>query len=197
MSGTLGELIKLLVSSLGSLYILLVMLRFMLQASRADFYNPVTQAIVKLTTPLVNPLRRIIPGWKGLDFASLLLALLLNSVATALLILAAGYNLPNPGLILSWSAIGLFAFFLNIYYWAVVASVIISFIAPFSGHPVILVVQQILDPVYKRLRRIVPAKGGLDFSPLFIFLGISMLEILVIGPLAGRLGLRPDLVIGL
>ena len=197
MSSTLGELIRLLVTSVGSLYLLIVMLRFMLQAARADFYNPVTQAIVKLTTPLVNPLRRIVPGWRALDFATLVLALVLNSVATALLILAAGFGLPGIGLILSWSAVGLFAFFLNIYYWAVVVSVVISFIAPMSGHPVMLIVHQLLHPVYKRLRRIVPAMGGLDFSPLFIFLGINVLEIMIIGPLASGLGLRPDLVIGI
>jgi len=197
MSGTIAELIKLLATSVGSLYLMIVMLRFLLQASRADFYNPVTQAIVKLTSPLVNPLRRIIPGWRGLDFASLTLALLLNSLITTLLILAAGYSLPNVGLIISWSAVGLFAFFLNIYYWAVVVSVIISFIAPFSGHPVMLIVHQLLDPVYKRLRKVVPAMGGLDFSPLFIFLGIKVLEILLIAPLAGGLGLRTDLVIGI
>jgi len=197
MSGTLGEVIRLLVSSLGGLYIMVVLLRFLLQAAHADFYNPVTQAIVKLTGPPLRPLRRLIPSWRGFDFATLVLALLLNSIATALLIMAAGYNLPSIGLIVSWSAVGILAYILNIYFYAVLISVIVSFIAPFSAHPVLLVVHQLLEPLYERLRRIMPSMGGLDFSPLFIFLGISVLEIMVIGPLASHIGLRPDLVLGI
>lgn len=197
MSGALGEVVRLLVSSLGGLYIMVVLLRFLLQAARADFYNPVTQAIVKLTNPLQRPLRRLIPAWGSFDLATLVLALVLNSIATALLIMAAGYALPGIGLILSWSAVGVLAYILNIYFYAVLISVIVSFIAPFSAHPVLLVVHQLLEPLYERLRRIMPSMGGLDFSPLFIFLGISVLEIMLIGPLANGIGLRPDLVLGI
>jgi YggT family protein len=197
MSGTLGQVVSLLISSLGSLYILIVLLRFLLQAARADFYNPVSQAIVKLSAPLVTPFRRIIPGWRGFDFATLVLALVLNCLATALLILAAGYALPNIGLIVSWSAVGLVAFVLNIYFYAVLISVIVSFIAPFSAHPVVLVVHQLLEPLYRFIHRVIPPLGGLDFSPLFIFLGIQVVEILVTGPLSARLGLIPQLVLGI
>lgn len=197
MSGTLGQVVSLLISSIGSLYILIVLLRFLLQAARADFYNPVTQAIVRLTSPLVNPFRRVIPGWRGLDFASLILALVLNCIATALLILAAGYAIPSIGLIISWSAVGLLAFILNIYFFSVLISVIVSFIAPFSAHPVVLVVHQLLEPLYRLIHRVIPSMGGLDFSPLFIFLGIQVVEILLINPLAIRLRLVPQLVLGI
>ncbi|MDR0779586.1 MAG: YggT family protein [Pseudomonadales bacterium] len=196
MSGTFGQVLSLLITSLGSLYILIVLLRFLLQAARADFYNPVSQAIVKLTTPLVVPLRRLIPGWHGLDFATLVLALVLNCVATALLILAAGYQLPALSLILSWSAIGLVAFILNIYYYMVLLSVVASFIAPFSAHPALLVVHQLLEPLYRRIHRVIPPMGGLDFSPLFIFLGIQVVEILV-NRVAAHLGLAPQFVLGI
>ena len=73
--GSLGSAGYLIVSSLGGLYILAVLLRFMLQVARADFYNPFTQAIVKVTDPTVRLFRRFIPGFRGFDFASLLLAL--------------------------------------------------------------------------------------------------------------------------
>jgi YGGT family. len=197
MSGTLGQVISLLVSSLGSLYILLVLLRFLLQAARADFYNPVSQAIVKLTSPVVVPFRRVIPGWRGFDFATLIAALVLNCIATTLLILGAGYNMPPISLVLSWSAVGLLAFILNIYFFAVLISVIVSFIAPFSAHPVVLLVHQLLEPLYRQIHRVIPSMGGLDFSPLFIFLGIQVLEILVINPLVFRLRLVPQLVLGI
>ena len=81
MGGAFGQAVVLIINTLGAIYLLAVLLRFLLQAARADFYNPLTQAIVKLTSPLVNPLRRVIPGYRGIDFATLLLALLLNALA--------------------------------------------------------------------------------------------------------------------
>ena len=183
----MGQALVLVINSLGGLYILAVLLRFLLQAARADFYNPLTQAIVKITSPLLNPCRRIIPGYRGLDFAALVLALALNSGATALMIIASGYTLIGVGTIVSWAFVGLLAFILNIYFWALLISVIASFIAPYSGHPILLLIHQLLDPFYKRVRRIIPAMGGLDFSPLFMFLAINILEILVVNTLAQNL----------
>lgn len=189
MGGALGQALVLIISSLGSLYILAVLLRFLLQAARADFYNPVTQAIVKITSPLVVPLRRVIPGYRGFDFATLLLALILNSLCTGLALLVSGYTNVAIGTIVAWSFVGLIAFILNIYFWSLLVSVIASFIAPFSGHPVLLVIHQLLEPLYTRVRRILPPMGGLDFSPILMFLGIQVLEILLITTLRQQLGM--------
>lgn len=194
MGGTFGQALVLVINSLGGLYILAVLLRFLLQAARADFYNPLTQALVKITSPLLNPLRRIIPGYRGLDFAAIVLALLLNSGATALMILASGYTLIGIGTIVSWAFVGLIAFVLNIYFWSLMISVIASFIAPFSGHPILLLIYQLLDPFYKRVRRIIPPMGGLDFSPLFMFLAIQILEIVVVNTLAQNLRMSDQVI---
>jgi YggT family protein len=197
MSTALAQTLTLIINSLGGLYILAVLLRFLLQAVRADFYNPVSQAIVKITAPALLPFRRVIPGYRGLDFASLTLALLLSSAASALMIVINGYNLPNLGIIVAWAFVGLIAFLLNIYFYALIISIVASFVAPFSGNPVLLVVYQILEPLYSRVRRVVPPMGGLDLSPIFIFLGIQIIEIMVVNTLGNGLRLVPDFVIGL
>ncbi len=198
MGGPLGQALQIIINSLGGLYLLAVLLRFLLQAVRADFYNPVTQVIVKATTPVLNPVQRIVPGFRGFDFAALVLALLLNSVFTTLMILLAGFNLPGIGIIVSWSFVGLISFVLNIYFYALIVSIIASFIAPFSGNPALLIVHQILEPIYSRIRRVIPPMGGLDLSPIFIFLAIRVIETLVVGTLAQSVRLlRPDLVIGI
>ncbi|HHX82422.1 MAG TPA: YggT family protein [Pseudomonadaceae bacterium] len=200
MGGAFGQAVVLIINTLGAIYLLAVLLRFLLQAARADFYNPLTQAIVKLTSPLVNPLRRVIPGYRGIDFATLLLALLLNALASAAMITASGFSLVDIGTLVSWAFTGIVSFILNIYFWALVISVVASFIAPFSAHPALLLIHQLLDPLYKPLRRIIPGLGGLDFSPLFLFLGIRVLELMVINPLAARLGMSElvrSLVIGI
>lgn len=200
MGGAFGQAVVLIINTLGAIYLLAVLLRFLLQAARADFYNPLTQAIVKITSPLVNPLRRVIPGYRGIDFATLILALLLNTLASAAMITASGFALVDIGTLVSWAFTGIVAFLLNIYFWALVISVVASFIAPFSAHPALLLIHQLLDPLYKPLRRIIPGLGGLDFSPLFLFLGIRVLELMVINPLAARLGMSElvrSLVIGI
>jgi YggT family protein len=197
MGAALSQALSLIINSLGGLYILAVLLRFLLQAVRADFYNPVSQAIVKVTSPALMPFRRIIPGYRGIDFASLILALVLNSAFTALLILIAGYKLPGIGIIVAWAFVGLVSFILNIYFYALVISIIASFVAPFSGNPMLLVVYQILEPLYSRVRRVIPPMGGLDLSPIFIFLAINVIEIMVVETLGRGLGLQPPYVIGL
>lgn len=197
MGAALSQTLSLIINSLGGLYLLAVLLRFLLQAVRADFYNPVSQAIVKVTSPALMPFRRVIPGYRGIDFASLVLALVLNSIFTALLILIAGYNLPDIGIIVAWAFVGLVAFILNIYFYALVISIIASFVAPFSGNPMLLVVYQILEPLYSRVRRIIPPMGGLDLSPIFIFLAINVIEIMVVDTLGRGLNLLPPYVIGL
>ncbi len=194
--GSMGQALILIINTVGGLYILAVLLRFLLQAVHADFYNPVSQAIVKVTSPALMPFRRFIPGFRGLDFASLVLALVLNSVATSLIILAAGFSLPGIGTIVSWSFVGLLGFILDIYFFALIISIIASFVAPFSGNPVLLVVYQILEPVYSRVRRVIPPLGGLDLSPIFIFLFINILEVLIVNPFIQGLRPRTDLVIG-
>jgi YggT family protein len=196
MGAALAQTLTLIIKSLGGLFLLAVLLRFLLQAVRADFYNPVSQAIVKVTAPVLLPFRRVIPGYRGIDFASLVLALVLNSIFTALLILIAGYT-PEIGIVVAWAFIGLVGFFLKIYFWSLIISIIASFVAPFSGNPVLLVVYQILEPIYSRIRRIIPPMGGLDLSPIFIFLAINVVEIMVIGTLGRGVGLDPRFVIGL
>jgi YggT family protein len=197
MGAALSDTLALIIRSLGGLYLLAVILRFLLQAVRADFYNPVSQAIVKVTAPPLMPFRRVIPGYRGIDFASIVLALVLNSIFTTLLILVDGFTPPGIGIIVAWAFVGLVAFLLKIYFWSLIISIIASFVAPFSGNPVLLVVYQILEPLYSRIRRIIPPMGGLDLSPIFIFLAIRVVETLVIGTLGRGLRLNPLYVIGL
>jgi YggT family protein len=146
---------------------------------------------------LLNPLQKIIPGYKGFDFAALVLALLLNTLATILMILIAGFALPDIGSIVAWSFIGLLDFILNIYFYGLLISIIASWIAPYSGNPVLLLIHQLLEPMMKKVHKVIPPMGGLDFSPIFVFLGIQAVEILLVQRLAQSLRLPPDYVIGI
>ncbi len=191
--GAFGSVGYLVVSTLGGMYVLAILLRFMLQVARADFYNPFTQAIVRITDPGVRFFRRFIPGYRGLDFASLLLALLVQCIATALLIVFSGFSIPSIGLVISWSSVGLLSFILNIYFWSMMISIIASFIAPYSGHPALSLVRQLTEPVMAPFRRLLPSMGGLDFSPIFVFLALQILRIVLIDPI----GVNSRVVLGI
>lgn len=191
--GAFGNVAYLLVNTLGGLYVLSVLLRFMLQVARADFYNPFTQAIVRVTDPAVRAFRRVIPGYRGLDFASLILALVAQCIFTLLLIITSGYAVPGAGLIITWSVVGLLSFILNIYFWAMMISIIASFLAPYSGHPALSLVRQITEPVMEPFRRLLPAMGGLDLSPIFVFLALQIIRMLFIDPV----GVNARVVLGI
>ena len=192
----LNEIFGYLVQTLLSLYLLAMLLRFLLQLARADFYNPICQFLVKVTNPLVIPLRRVIPGFAGLDMASLLLALLLQLAGIVALLLINGLGLPNILLLLAWSALGVVGLLVNIYFFALLAMIILSWVAPGSRHPAIYLLFQITEPVMAPFRKMLPAMGGMDFSPILVFILINVIQI-ALRHMAAAIGLHPALVIGL
>lgn len=178
--GVIGNSLILLFNTLGGLYLLAVLLRFLLQVAKADFYNPVSQSVVRITDPMVRVLRNFIPGYRGVDFSALVLALLIEAVAICVLILLYGGGLPGLGYIITWSFVGVLYFIINIYYYAIIASIIMSFVMLFSGnmnpHPILRVIWQLTEPIMAPIRKIIPPMGGLDFSPIFIFLAIQIIQ---------------------
>ncbi|BAP42704.1 YGGT family protein [Pseudomonas sp. StFLB209] len=178
-----------ILQTLGSLYLLVILLRFVLQLVRADFYNPLSQFAVKATQPLLRPLRRIIPSLFGLDMSSLVLAIIVQMVLMALtLLLAEGTTGPFLSLLV-WAIIGVTGLFLNIFFYALIISVILSWVAPGSHNPGAELVNQICEPVLAPFRRLLPNLGGLDISPILAFMVIKLLDMLVINNLAAMTGM--------
>jgi YggT family protein len=171
------------IQTLSSLYLLIVLLRFILQLVRANFYNPLCQFAVKATQPLLKPLRRVIPSMFGLDMSSLVLALIVQMALYAVILLLSGYEV-DVLFLAPWALIGIFALFLKILFWAMIISVILSWVAPGSHNPGAELVQQITEPVLAPFRRIVPNLGGLDISPIFAFIALQLLQSWLIPRLA-------------
>ncbi|MWV10697.1 YggT family protein [Pseudomonas sp. R-28-1W-6] len=189
MSGFTEALIY-IIQTLGSLYLLIVLLRFILQLVRADFYNPLSQFTLKATQPLLKPLRRIIPGLGGLDLASLVLAILVQLLLMVVIILIAGANPLAVGLqLLVWAVIAVTSLFLKIFFFAMIISVILSWVAPGSYNPGAQLVNQICEPLLAPFRRLIPNLGGLDISPIFAFIALNLLDRFVIGNLAAMSGM--------
>ncbi|VUD67566.1 hypothetical protein TDB9533_03857 [Thalassocella blandensis] len=189
------DIIVFLIKSLGSLYVSLVLLRFLLQLVRADFYNQISQAIVKLTNPLLIPIRRVVPSVMGIDVASLILALCLQVLLSEIIILVAAQQLINPLPLVLFGLLGCINLLIYIFYGCGIVLVITSFVAPYSNHPVLNLIRQIMDPMLGPLQRLIPPIGGLDFSILFFFLGLGVLQ-RILGITASSIGLNPFFVIG-
>jgi YggT family protein len=193
-----ANILHLIVYSLMSLFLVIVILRFLLQLVRADFYNPVSQAIVKITMPLLKPLRKIIPSILGIDTASVVLIILVQLLATIILcmIMGAMELILNPLPLILWGLIGALTIVSSIFFWCMIISIIGSFIAPFSHHPLLTLANQIINPLAAPIRKLIPPLGGvLDISPIIILLGLQIVNMLITR-LANLVGLYPQLVLG-
>jgi len=163
-----------LISTIFGLYIIIVLLRFLLQLVRADFYNPLSQFIVKATSPVLNPIRRVIPGLFGIDFSSLLLAYGLQYIENILLFAIRGLSV-SPVLLL-WHSIGsLLTLFLYIYFFAILIQVIISWVSPGTYNPATALIHHITEPVLRPARKIIPPFSGFDLSPILVFIVLNLL----------------------
>jgi len=192
----LNDILVYMIQTLLSLYLVAMLLRFLLQLVRADFYNPISQFLVKVTNPLLLPMRKVIPGFGGLDTASLLLTVLLQLLGIAAILLLNGVGIPAVPLLLIWSVLGVISLLVNIYFFALLAMIILSWVAPGGNNPAIYLLHQITEPVMAPLRKLLPPMGGLDFSPILVFILINVIQI-ALRHLADGVGLHPALVLGL
>lgn len=194
---TLAQIAIYIINTLGTLYISLVLLRFLAQLVRADYYNPLSKALVKFTNPLLVPLRKVIPGLWGIDWAALVLAILLQAILLQVILLIAGYGVINVLMLLLWSVVSLLGLLVTFYYWGTIIMIIASWIAPGSRNPGLSLLYQIIDPVMKPFRKILPPLGMLDLSPILFFMVLHIIRAYVLPALANAVGIIPGLGFGI
>lgn len=188
MGNYFGDAGSFLIDTVIGLYILAVLLRFLLQWVRADFYNPVSQFLVTITNPPLVFLRRFIPGFFGIDLASIALLLILAIAKIYLLAWIAGFTPKFPGVVLL--AIGeLIQLVVWVFIITLFIRVILSWIQPGGYNPVLGLINQLTEPLMAPARRLIPPFGGLDLSPIVVFIFLYLTLILVVRPILdyGRL----------
>ncbi len=181
-------------------YATIVAVRFVMQMVRADYYNPLAQAVVKLTDPLLIPLRRFIPSIKKYDTASLVLVfavLFLKLLVFKLLSLgpvpAIGFpvlveQLPVLKLVLL-ALLDVIHQFFNVFIFALIIGAILSWIPGAAGNPVQGLVSSIGEPVLRPLRKLIPPLGGFDLTVFFTIISLFAVRIFLIGTLRQLFGL--------
>jgi YggT family protein len=155
------------------LYVITFVLRLILQWVRADFRNPLTQFVLRVTNPLVIPARRLIPAVGNLDTATLVVILLLELLMTVVMINLACLGSAGFGQILFLTVLRVIYLTLRIYLFIILIYVVLSWISPGTYNPAVKLLASIADPVLRPLRRVIPTIAGLDLSALFAIIGIQ------------------------
>ena len=159
-----------------SLATLLFLLRFLLQASNADRFNPISQAVVKGTDPLCKPLRLLLRPYRNIDFASPVVAWLISSIGVGVFYFLQTSAMPPIPPVLWAGLIRTLLVLTQFYFFAILIIVIASFVAQGVYHPALQLVHQLVEPVMAPVRRIMPNLGGLDLSPMVVMLVIFIIE---------------------
>lgn len=164
-----------LISTIGELYISCFLLRFLLQWVRADFHNPLSQFIVRVTGPLVRPIRKVVPGWRGMDMATILVALALELVLTLTLITLSNIEIPAAGMMLLVVLQRLALTIARLFFFLVLVRAILSWVSQGGYHPIAAILTSLTEPLIRPVRRLIPTIGGLDLAPLFVLIGLQAL----------------------
>jgi len=168
-----------LIDTIFSIYIAIMLLRFILQQVGADFYNPISQFVVRFTQPLVSVSRRFIPSIKKIDTATLVLVLALIVIKTLILFSIAGYPVNGVQLLVK-GLYDLVSLTFDIFIVALFIQAILSWINPDPRHPVSSLLHYLTLPILRPIRKHIPPIGGIDLSTLVALIGLMFIKRLVL-----------------
>ena len=185
MPRNLPQALHYIIDALTSLYIFVLLLRIWLPLLRADFRNPLAKAVLRLTSPLVVPMRRVLPSFGRLDTATVLVAFVIQYAAILLIMFIYAALLSNPlpssGLIALTSMVKLISLSVNLFVFAIIIRVVLSWISPGLHNPATALVSTLTEPVLRPIRRLLPPMGGFDLSPMLTIIGLYALNIIIRG----------------
>jgi YggT family protein len=195
MGSQLGSAGLMLVNSLINIYLFLLMLRFLLQASRADYYNPLSQSVVKITQPVVGLFQGFLGPVAGrFDLATLAAGFVLKVVSMVAIFMVIGVGMPPIAGLLIAGVAALANAILKIYFFAMIVMIILSWVAPNASHPGALLVMQLVEPIMAPVRKVIPPLGMIDLSPIVVFIAINLVDGIVVGSLIRAAGISGALV---
>jgi YggT family protein len=173
------EAIRYIVDTLLWLLTLAFMLRLMFQLVRADFRDPMADAIVRITNWLVMPLRRLLPAIRKVDTATVVAVLLMACLRSFVVIELSGQQITDVELFLRITLVDLVRLVLNIYLFAMLLYALSSYVSPGGYAPGVRLLAQLCEPILKPVRRIIPPIGQIDFSVLWVSIIIGALLVLI------------------
>lgn len=196
MNSALTDIGMTIVQPLFSLAMLLIAVRFLAQLCGVSGYNPISMTLRRVTNVIVLPLSRLLPSGNRFSPGALLALILLQVVFIALMLgLVGQLDAFNVLQALIWSALGAAGLLVSIIFYSVIAMIVVSFLAPQSSHPAVEFIWELTEPVMAPLRQVLPPMGGLDFSPIILFIALNVVRV-SLGHMAVAVGM-PRFVIGI
>ena len=180
MPSNIASALVFIVNALTSLYLLVLLLRFWLPWLRADFRNPLAQGILKLTSPVIIPLRRIVPSFGRLDTATVLVAFVVQYLGILLILLIMGASATFSEIAIT-SVVKLVLLSVNLFMFAIFVRIILSWISPGQYNPATAIITTLTEPLLRPVRRLIPALGGFDISPIFVIIALGALTRVLMG----------------
>ena len=178
MNNALSDIAVTIASPLFNLALFLIAMRFLAQLCGVSPYNPISTGIRKVTDPIVAPINRLIPAGKRLNIGAIAALILCQTAYIAVMLwILNRFDAFNVVQALIWGALGAAGLLINIIFYSVLAIIVVSFLAPQSNHPAVEFLWQLTEPVMAPLRSIIPPMGGLDFSPILLFIGINVIRV--------------------
>jgi YggT family protein len=196
MNSALSDIAVTIASPLFSLALFLIAMRFLAQLCGVSPYNPISIGLRSITDPIVAPINRLVPAGKRLNIGAVIALIVCQVIYIAVMLaLISRFDAFNVLQSLIWSTLGAAGLLINIVFYSVLAMIVVSFIAPQSNHPAVEFVWQLTEPVMAPLRNFIPSMGGLDFSPIVLFIGINVIRV-SLGHMAVAVGM-PAFIIGI
>ena len=196
MNSALSDIAVTIASPLFSLALFLIAMRFLAQLCGVSPYNPISTGLRSITDPIVAPINRLVPARRRLNIGAIIALIVCQVIYIAVMLaLISRFDAFNVLQSLIWSTLGAAGLLINIVFYSVLAMIIVSFIAPQSNHPAVEFVWQLTEPVMAPLRNFIPSMGGLDFSPIVLFIGINVIRV-SLGHMAVAVGM-PAFIIGI
>jgi len=180
MPSNISSAIVFIVNAVTSLYLLVLLLRFWMPWLRADFRNPLAQGILRFTSPVVIPVRRIVPSFGRLDTATMLVAFIIQYLTVLLLLLIIGQTAGIAAIALT-AIVKLAVLTINLFVYAIFIRIILSWISQGQYNPATAIITTLTEPVLRPFRRLIPAIGGFDISPVFAIILLLAATIVVNG----------------
>lgn len=162
----MSQALYFIIKTLTQLYLLVLLLRFWLPMLGADFRNPLAQGILRITSPLVLPVRRFVPSIGRLDTSTILVAYVIQFLTVLLLLTIGGYRVDTAPIMVT-TLIELAVLSLNLFFFVILIKIILSWVAPHTHNYATALLTTMAEPVLRPFRRIIPSIGGLDISPIF------------------------------
>jgi YggT family protein len=196
MNNALSDIAVTIASPLFSLALFLIAMRFLAQLCGVSPYNPISTGLRSITDPIVAPINRLVPAGKRLNIGAVIALIVCQVIYIAVMLaLISRFDAFNVLQSLIWSTLGAAGLLINIVFYSVLAMIVVSFLAPQSNHPAVEFVWQLTEPVMAPLRNFIPSMGGLDFSPIVLFIGINVIRV-SLGHMAVAVGM-PSFIIGI